>query len=311
MQIEDVARICLASRRTAQGQRHLTIRNSLLGQVIIDDQHVATVIFGARRLAVLAGVDEVLAHCSTSHRSDVLQRSGVGSIRRNNDGLVHDAVLLERLHNACNRGSLLTDCNIDADDIGVFLVDDGVNRDSGLAGLAVADDQLALTASDGHHGVDGNDAGLHGLMNGLAANNAGSLEFDGAGAFGLNGAFAVDRHAKGVHNAAEQALAGGNLHDLAGGTNLVVFSNCGDIAEKNGADFVFFEVLSKTVDDLAADADELQELACHGALQTIDAGNTVAYLDDRTDLTDIDTGLKRIQLLAQCFVDRLCGDFCH
>ncbi len=31
-----------------------------------------------------------------------------------------------------------------------FLIDDGVNRDSGFAGLTVTDDQLTLSAADRH-----------------------------------------------------------------------------------------------------------------------------------------------------------------
>jgi hypothetical protein len=45
-----------------------------------------------------------------------------------------------------------------------LLVDDRVDRDGGLAGLAVADDELALAAADRDHGVDGLDAGLHRLV---------------------------------------------------------------------------------------------------------------------------------------------------
>ena len=131
------------------------------------------------------------------------------------------------------------------------------------------------------------------------------------GGIGRHVVAAVDRLAENVDNAAEKALANGNFQNLTGGANLVVFSNCGDIAEEHGADFVFLEVLSQTVHGLAALTEEFQKLACHGALQPIDASNTVADLDDRTDLAGIDAGFERFQLLAQCFVDRLCGDFCH
>src|SRR5207244_8596688 len=46
-----------------------------------------------------------------------------------------------------------------------FLIDDRVDRDGGFAGLAVADDQLALTAADRDHRVDRFVAGLHRLRN--------------------------------------------------------------------------------------------------------------------------------------------------
>ena len=56
-------------------------------------------------------------------------------------------------------GLLLADGDVDADArLCRLLVDDGVDGDGGLAGLAVADDQLALAAADGDHGVDGLDA---------------------------------------------------------------------------------------------------------------------------------------------------------
>ena len=67
--------------------------------------------------------------------------------------------------------------------------------------------------------------------------------------------------------------------------NLVVFLDCGDIAEKNRADFIFLEVLYKTVNGLAALADELQQLASHSTLEAVYSGNTVANLDNGSDLT--------------------------
>jgi hypothetical protein len=70
---------------------------------------------------------------------------------------------------------LLAHGHVDADDVLALLVDDRVDRNGGLAGLAVADDELALAAADGDHGVDGFQAGLHGLMHRLPLDDAGSL----------------------------------------------------------------------------------------------------------------------------------------
>ena len=49
----------------------------------------------------------------------------------------------------------------------------------GLAGLAVADDQLTLAAADGEHGVDGQDAGVQRGVHALALQDAGGLLLDG------------------------------------------------------------------------------------------------------------------------------------
>ena len=48
------------------------------------------------------------------------------------------------------------------------LVDDRVDRDRGLAGLPVTDDQLALATADRRHRVDRLDAGLQRLLHRLA-----------------------------------------------------------------------------------------------------------------------------------------------
>src|SRR3546814_1661614 len=44
MQVEHVARIGLAPRRAAQQQRHLAIGDGLLGQIVIDDDGMGTVV---------------------------------------------------------------------------------------------------------------------------------------------------------------------------------------------------------------------------------------------------------------------------
>ena len=47
------------------------------------------------------------------------------------------------------------------------------------------------------------------------------------------------------------------------------------------------------------------------ALQTVDARDAVADLDDGADLARFDARVERVKLLAQCIVNRLCGDFSH
>src|SRR5207244_12376984 len=61
----------------------------------------------------------------------------------------------------------LADGDVDAEQVLAALVDDRVQQDRGLPGLTVADEQLALSATDRDHGVDGHDAGLHGLVDAL------------------------------------------------------------------------------------------------------------------------------------------------
>src|SRR5690606_22505372 len=90
---------------------------------------------------------------------------------RDDDRVFKRAVFFQRLRDLRDRRPLLADGDIDAVELLVFvvalverlLIEDRVDGDGGLAGLAVADDELALAAADRDQGVDRLEAGLHGL----------------------------------------------------------------------------------------------------------------------------------------------------
>ncbi len=44
--------------------------------------------------------------------------------------------------------------------------------------MTITNDELTLTTTNGHEGVDGLEASLHGLVHRLAGNNAGGLDTD-------------------------------------------------------------------------------------------------------------------------------------
>ena len=94
-----------------------------------------------------------------------MQRSGLRGGGINNNGVLHNIVLLEGLHELSDGGTLLTNSDVDTVKllllifaiIPPLLVEDGVNSNSGLSGLMVTNDWLMLTMANGNHGVDGLD----------------------------------------------------------------------------------------------------------------------------------------------------------
>ena len=83
------------------------------------------------------------------------------------------------LHHLGHGRLLLADGHVDAMRRRlVRLVDDGVDGDGRLAGLPVADDQLALSAADGDHRVDGLEAGLQRLLHRLTVDHARGCRFE-------------------------------------------------------------------------------------------------------------------------------------
>ena len=179
-----------------------------------------------------------------------LKPAGSEAGSRDDRRVLHGAGVFERALDGGDRRALLADGDVDAAHllVGVaglpvgLLVDDRVDRDRGLAGLAVADDQLALAAADRDHRVDGLDAGLHRLVHALALHDAGRLQLERAAALGRDLAEAVDRVAERVDDAAEVAVADGDREHLAGAGDLLALLDAGELAEHDDADLVLVEV---------------------------------------------------------------------
>src|SRR5574337_1706859 len=107
----------------------------MLGQVVVDAK------------GVTPRVAEILAYRAAGIGGNILKRRQFGGSSRNNRGVGHSPGLFQRLDHLGDGRPLLTDSPVDTEDVLPLLVDDGINRDGGLAGLPVADDQLALSPS--------------------------------------------------------------------------------------------------------------------------------------------------------------------
>src|SRR6185312_16064719 len=285
-----------AARRAAQQQRHLTVGDGLLGQVVIDDHGMHAV------------VAEIFAHGAAGERRDVLHRRGIGSRSRNHDGVFQGALLLENLHELRDGGALLADRDIDAIELDLLvagrvqrlLVQDGVERDRGLAGLAVADDQLALAAADRDQGIDRLQACGHRLVHRLARNDAGRLDVDAA-AFGrLNRTLAVDRVAERVDDATQEALADRRIDDGAGALHRLAFLDLAVGTEDHDTDVVAFEIERHAAGAVL----EFDHLTGLDVVETVDAGDTVADGQHLPDFGDLGFLAKILDLV---FEDR--GNF--
>ena len=105
MDIEHVAGISLAPRRLAGEERDLAMRGGVLGHVVDDDQRV------------LAAIAEVFRHREAGKRRDPLQTRSSRRARDDEDAAFRRAVGLNCVDDPLDRGRLLTDCDVDADDV--------------------------------------------------------------------------------------------------------------------------------------------------------------------------------------------------
>src|SRR3984893_850597 len=273
MQIEYIARIGLASRRAAQQKRHLAIGDSLLGEIVVDDQRVQRV------------VAEIFAHRATGERRQKLHRRRIGRGRRDNDRIGQRALFFQYFHELRDGRAFLPDRDINAIELEVFvaalvqrlLIEDGIERQRGLAGLAVADDQFALAAPDRDQGVDRLEAGRHRLVHGFARNDARRLDIDAGALFRMNRALAIDRIPQRVDDAAEQPFANRNIDNCAVPFDRLAFLDVAVGTENDNADVVAFKVQGHAAHAVL----ELDHFAGLDVVEAIDAGDTIP---DREDL---------------------------
>ena len=136
MQVEDISGKGLPPRGTPQKQRNLSVSRRMLRQIIINHERMLTM------------VPEILTHGATAVGGDVLHGGGIGGRGRDYDRAVQSVVIRQRLHHLRNRGALLSDRNVNGNNV-------RVNDDCRLSRLTVSNDQLPLPSTDGNHGVNG------------------------------------------------------------------------------------------------------------------------------------------------------------
>src|SRR5690606_2045264 len=201
----------------------------------------------------------------------------------------HGAGAAEALHHGSHRRRLLSDCDIDADDAGALLVDDRVDGDCRLACSAIADDELALSAADRDHGVNGLDAGLERLLHGLPDDDSRCvrLHLTSGGSHYLG--TAVNGTAKRVYYASDQRRADRHLEHASRAADFIALLELEVVAEDNGADVVFLEVECEGGDNLAGfGRSDLEHLSGHGAHESVDASDTVLDLENGAYLFNVE-----------------------
>ena len=105
-------------------------------------------------------VAEILADGRPREGCEILHGGRIGGCGGHDDRVVHRPVAAQCLDERGDGRCLLADSYIDAINRvarleAAALVDDRVDGDRRLTGLTVADNQLALSAADGNHRIDG------------------------------------------------------------------------------------------------------------------------------------------------------------
>ncbi len=202
-------------------------------------------------------------------------------------------------HHVGDGRSLLADRDVDALNAGALLVDDRVDGHRRLAGLAVADDQLALAAADRDHGVDRLVAGLHRLRHRLAPDHARGHLLDRLAELGVERALAVDRLAERIQHATQQLRTNRHFKDAAGGLGDGAFAQVLVVTQHDRTDRVALEVQRQREGVVR----QFDHLALHRIGQAVDLHDAVGHRSDGAFVARFGGQLDLFDAAADEFAD--------
>jgi hypothetical protein len=131
-------------------------------------------------------------------------------------------------------------------------------------------------------------------MHRLARNDAGRFDLDAAALGRFDRALAVDRIAKRIDDASEQALSDRHIDDSAGALDGRAFRDLGVRAEDHDADVIGLEVQGHALGAIA----ELDHFARLDIVEAVDARDAVADRQHSADLGDLRFGVEIRDLVA-------------
>ena len=247
------------------------------------------------------GITEILADGSTRKRSVILQCSRITSCSSHHNRVVQCSVLTKRINDRSNGRTLLTDSYIDTiyrvacQEVSA-LVDNRINRNGSLSRLAVADNQLTLSATDRNHGVYRLQSRLQRLVHRLTVDYSRSFPFQWhIIQFASNQSLAVERFAQRVDHTSQHALSYTDRSDTFGTFHDESLFDLVRRTQQHSTHVVLFEVHHDCFDTIV----KLQQFIGFGISQSIDTHYAVAHLEHRTDFVKLHIGVDSFELLAQ------------
>jgi hypothetical protein len=210
-----------------------------------------------------------------------LQRSGFGGGSGDDNGVLHGIVLLEGLDKLCDGRSLLANGNVDAvkllrlvlSIVPSLLVKNGIEGNSGLAGLTITNDQLTLSTSNWYHGIDGLETSLYGLVDGVSRKNTWGLKLGTTLLGSLDGSLAINGVSKSINDTTEHFNSDWNIDNLSGTLDGLSLLDQTIGTEEHNTNLSSFQVHAHSL-DTGGELDKLLGL---------DVGHTVNTSDTITD----------------------------
>jgi hypothetical protein len=280
VQVENVTWVGFSSWWSSEEKGHLSVSNSLFGQIVVHDQSVSSVI------------SEPFAHGASRVWSEVLKWGSVGGGGDNDDAVFQAISFLEDSDQLGNGGLFLANGDVDAVKflgfvvfvVELFLVQDGIESDGGFTGLSITNDKFSLASTNWDQRVDGFQTRLHRLVNGFSGNNTWGFDVYSSSEFGIDWAFTVDSVSEWINDSSEEFWSDWDVNNGTGSSNDVAFLDLSIVTEYDDTDVIWLQVQSHTF-DAGVEFDHLFGL---DVFKTVDSGDTISDSQNLTGFLEID-----------------------
>src|SRR5664279_1842028 len=236
----------------------------MMSEIVVDNQDIPSLFH------------EVFCNACCRIRRDVDEAGRIIAFYDHHNGVVHRTLLVEVSHYFSHSGRALPNRTIDAHHILSALVEDRVDGDGSLAGLAIAENQFALATTDGNECVDRLQPGLQRNAHRHAIHDRCSSTFNGETLLRSDRALTVQRIAQGVYHASQQTVSHGDVHHTTSSLHFVACVQALVVPEQDDADLFFIEIECYA---------EQTSRECHDLLVT-NAGETRECRDPGGDFCD-------------------------
>ena len=244
VKIEYITWVSLTTWWSSQQQRHLSVGDGLLREIVIDDK------------SVLSVISEVLTDGASRVWSQELKWSGLGGSGSNDARVVHGSAQLQNSDDVGNCGSLLSDGAVDAvktlGDIisseSLVLVDEAIDGDGSLSCLSVTNDKLTLSSSNWHKRVDGLETSHHRLVHRLSWDNTWSFELNSLSLVTLDWTGTIDWVTEGVDDSTEKAITDWDIDNGSSSLDNISFLDLSIVTQDDDTNIISLKIQGHTLD---------------------------------------------------------------
>ena len=205
---------------------------------------------------------------------------GCGGRSSHDDGVIHRTMFFKLAHHIGDRRLLLTDGNVNTLNAAALLIDDGIYRHCGLAGLTIADDQLTLATTDRYHRVDCLISSLYRLIYRLTIDHARRHALNRRLTRCIDRTLAVNRITQRINYTTQQAFTHGHFQNAASGLHCIAFRDVLVFTQHHRTHGILFEVQGQT----EAATRKFKHFTVLHISQTVNTHDTVRYGHDCTDI---------------------------